>query len=213
MNGAEPGLRQEAVPARSGTPPVGLWQRKGMVIAALALVAISLHLVLRFGLDATPGAYRIPLLGTLVLGGLPLLYDLLRKLLRRDFGSDLLGGVSIVTSILLAEYLAGTIIVLMLSGGEALERFALRSASSVLAALARRMPSIAHRKGEVEIVDVGLQEVAVGDTLVVYHANARLNRAAYREFVRRFRDRYESAGLTSARGYPGPAPATTGRAG
>ena len=116
------------------------------VIAALSLAAIALHLVLRFGFHTPSGIYQIPLLATLVLGGLPLLSDLLRKLLKREFGSDLLGGLSIVTSVLLGEYLAGTIIVLMLSGGEALERYALRSASSVLAALARRMPSIAHRK-------------------------------------------------------------------
>ena len=105
----------------------------------------SCHLVLRFGFHTTPGTYQIPLMATLALGGLPLLYDLLRKLLKREFGSDLLGGISIVTSILLGEYLAGSIIVLMLAGGEALESYALRSASSVLAALARRMPSIAHR--------------------------------------------------------------------
>jgi heavy metal translocating P-type ATPase len=124
--------------------------------------------VLRFGFRSAPGIYQIPLLVTLVLGGLPLLYDLLRKLLKREFGSDLLGGISIITSILLGEYLAGSIIVLMLSGGEALENYALRSASSVLAALAKRMPSIAHRKRESEIVDVELHEVGVGDTLAIY---------------------------------------------
>ncbi len=108
------------------------------------------------------------MLVTLAIGGVPLLYDLLRKLLKREFGSDLLGGISIITSVLLGEYLAGSIIVLMLAGGEALESYAFRSASSVLAALAKRMPSVAHRKRDAEIVDVGLQEVAVGDTLVIY---------------------------------------------
>jgi heavy metal translocating P-type ATPase len=68
----------------------------------------------------------------------------------------------------LGEYLAGSIIVLMLSGGEALESYALRSASSVLAALAKRMPSVAHRKRAAEISDVALAEIAVGDTLVIY---------------------------------------------
>ena len=90
------------------------------------------------------------------------------KLLKRQFGSDLLGGISIITSVLLGEYLAGSIIVLMLAGGEALESYALRSASSVLAALAKRMPSVAHRKRESQILDVELQDVAVGDTLVIY---------------------------------------------
>jgi len=105
---------------------------------------------------------------TLILGGLPMLYDLLRKLLKLEFGSDLLGGISIITSVLLDQYLAGCVIVLMLAGGEALESYALRSASSVLNALAKRLPSIAHRKRESEIVDVQLQEVTVGDTLVIY---------------------------------------------
>ena len=167
-NGAEPKLSQGPSPGRSWNSPSDLWRRRTTVIAALSIAAILLHLVLRFGFHTTPGTYRIPLLATLVLGGLPLLGDLLRKLLKREFGSDLLGGISIITSILLGEYLAGSIIVLMLSGGEALESYALRSASSVLAALAKRIPSVAHRKRASEIVDVALSEVAVGDTLVIY---------------------------------------------
>ena len=142
--------------------------RKATILAGLSVVAILSHLVLRFVIHSDPGVFQIPLLLTLVIGGVPLLYDLTVKLFKQDFGSDLLGGISIIASVLLGEYLAGSIIVLMLSGGEALENFALRSASSVLSALANRMPSIAHRKRESEIVDVELSEVAVGDTLVVY---------------------------------------------
>ncbi len=160
VNVAQPKLSQSLLSS--------LWRRKSTVIAAFSVATISLHLVLRFGFHTTPRIYQIPLLSTLVIGGLPLLYDLLRKLLKREFGSDLLGGISIITSILLGEYLAGSIIVLMLSGGEALESYALRSASSVLAALAKRMPSIAHRKRTTEVLDVALAEIAVGDALVIY---------------------------------------------
>jgi heavy metal translocating P-type ATPase len=145
-----------------------IWHRKTTVIAALCVLAILLHLMLRFAFQVSPIAYQLPLQATLVLGGLPLLYELLKKLLRREFGSDLLGGISIITSVLLGEYLAGSIIVLMLAGGEALESYALRSASSVLAALAKRMPSIAHRKEDGQISDVTLADVVVGDTLVIY---------------------------------------------
>ncbi len=149
---ATPKPTPEPPPARPWYLPSTLWQRKTTIIAAFSIVAILVHLVLRFAFRAAPGTYQIPLLGTLILGGLPLLYDLLRKLLKREFGSDLLGGISIITSVLLGEYLAGSIIVLMLSGGEALENYALRSASSVLAALAKRMPSVAHRKRDSKIV-------------------------------------------------------------
>ena len=161
-------LGQDPVPGLPRNSLSALWHNKSTIIATISIVAIVLHLVLRFGFHTTPGTYQISLMATLILGGLPLLYDLLRKLLKREFGSDLLGGISIITSILLGEYLAGSIIVLMLAGGEALESYALRSASSVLAALAKRMPSIAHRKRANETLDVALAEIAVGDALVIY---------------------------------------------
>ncbi len=164
----QPKVAGPAPPGRLRKTLGALWSRRSLVIAALLVVAIGLHLVLRFSLGADPSAFQIPLLAGLVLGALPLLGELLGKLARRQFGSDLLAGISIVTSLVLGEYLAGLIVVLMLAGGEALENYALRSASSVLAALAKRMPSVAHRKQGAEIVDVTLEAVAVGDTLVVY---------------------------------------------
>ena len=145
-----------------------IWQHKSTVIAVLSLSCICMHVLLRFYYGTDLAIYRLPLFVTLIVGGLPMLHDLLRKLIKRDFGSDLLGGVSIITAVLLGEYLAGSIIVLMLAGGEALERYALRSASSVLAALAKRMPSVAHRKGGTDIADVPLAEVVVGEMLVIY---------------------------------------------
>ena len=157
-----------AAPPAAWYTPAALWQRKSTVIAALSVLGLGTHLVLRFGLHPAPATTRMPLLVILVLGGLPMLSDLARKLLRREFGSDLLGGVSIITSVLLGEYLAGAIIVLMLAGGEALESYALRSASSVLAALAKRMPSIAHRQAGAATLDVALADIAVGDTLVIF---------------------------------------------
>jgi cation transport ATPase len=119
-----------------------LWQRKTTIIAALSVAAILLHLALRFALHTSSSIDQIPLLVTIGLGGVPLLYDLLCKVLKREFGSDLLGGISIVTSVLLGEYLAGSIIVVMLSGGAALESYALRlSARSVGQTYALYRPS------------------------------------------------------------------------
>jgi len=109
----------------------------------------------------------LPLVVMLVLGGIPLVWDLLAKLFAGTFGSDLLAGISIVTSVILGEYLAGVLVVLMLSGGEALESRAVSRAGDVLAALARRMPSLAHRKTATGIADVPLADVTVGDVIVV----------------------------------------------
>ncbi|MCG3118450.1 MAG: Zinc-transporting ATPase [bacterium] len=150
-----------------------LEKHRQAIIAILALAAIGLHLVLRFVLHfAAPfhgiPAHELPLICALVFGGIPLVGELLLKLFRFQFGSDLLAGISIVTSVLLHEYLAGTLVVLMLSGGEALEAYAVRNASSVLQALAKRMPSVAHRKHNSQIRDITLEQVAIGDLLIVF---------------------------------------------
>lgn len=146
---------------------------KEALIGLLALAAIACHLVLRFGFPSFGTLYgvawrEVPLLAALVLGGVPLLIALVRHLVRLEFSSDLLAGISIVTAALLGEYLAGTLVVLMLSGGQAMEAYAVRSASSVLDALAKRMPSQAHRRRNGEIIDVPLDTVAVGDLLIVF---------------------------------------------
>src|ERR1700726_979105 len=142
--------------------------RKQVVIAGLAITAVGCHLVMRYAL-AIAGAglglpwFNVPLVLALAFGGGPLVLGLLVKLLRREFGSDLLAGLSIVTSVLLGEYLAGTLVVLMLSGGEALEAFAVRNASSVLEALARRMPSRAHLRSLGQVADLPLADIQVGN--------------------------------------------------
>jgi len=159
-------------PAKPG-PEGALWISKEGAIAAVALVAIAAHLALRYGFEAsgtafgTP-AWNLPLIAALVLGGVPLVFGLLGHVLRGEFNADLLAGISIVTAVILGEYLAGVLVVLMLSGGQALENFAVRSASHVLRALARRMPAAAHRKRDGTLADVALDDVAVGDLLVVF---------------------------------------------
>ncbi|MFG0335415.1 MAG: heavy metal translocating P-type ATPase [Maioricimonas sp. JB049] len=144
------------------------WRSREAAIAAFAVTMIAVHLVLRFAVGTTEPARNLPLWSVLLLGGGPLVWDLLGKLVRREFGSDLLAGISIVVSAILGEYLAGSLVVLMLSGGEALEAFAVRSASSVLQALSRRMPSVAHRRSDSVVEDVPLDRIAVGDVVAVF---------------------------------------------
>jgi heavy metal translocating P-type ATPase len=149
-------------------------RRRQASIAAAAIIGIAAHLVLRFGFDTTGVAFGrlswvdLPLIATLILGGLPLVLELLWRLVHLQFGSDLLAGISIVTSLLLDEYLAGSLVVLMLSGGEALEGYAVRNASSVLTALAKRMPAVAHRRTDGRVDDISIADIAVGDVAVVF---------------------------------------------
>ena len=119
---------------------IAILYTKEVIIAAIALVAIGVHLILRFGVETTGTVFgfpsqAIPLLVALTCGT-PLVFGLVIHLSRLEFSSDLLAGISIVTSVILGEYLAGTLVVLMLSGGQALEAFAVRRASFALEALA-----------------------------------------------------------------------------
>jgi heavy metal translocating P-type ATPase len=143
-------------------------KNKSVLIAVFALLMILIHLALRFILRLDAVIHHLPLLAALALGGLPLLYEILKKFFRRDFGADLLAGVAIVTSAILGEYLAGAFVVLMLSGGNALEIYAVENASSVLKALAKRMPSAAHRRQNSEVVEIGVNDIALGDALLIF---------------------------------------------
>lgn len=137
-------------------------------IAVFALSAIFIYLILHFFVPSLQSYELIPLYLTLLVGGIPLIYDLILKALKGDFGSDLLAGISIITAAFLEQYLAGSLVVLMLSGGLSLENYAIRTASKVLDALARRAPTIAHRKLGEGFEDIPVTHISIGDTLQIF---------------------------------------------
>lgn len=137
------------------------------IIALFSLVAIGATLLLRYGLMIESSSSDYPVQAALLLGGSVLVARLLFGVLRGEFGSDLLAGISIVTALCLHEYVAGALVVLMLSGGTALEEYAMRKASSVLDALAKRMPTLAHRREGPAMVDIPVDSIIPGNELVV----------------------------------------------
>jgi heavy metal translocating P-type ATPase len=88
-------------------------------------------------------------------------------LLRRETGVDLIAILAMGGALLLREYLAGAIISVMLTGGAALEHFAIARARRELSALLKRAPRIAHRRVGADITDVDVAEVGIGDVLLV----------------------------------------------
>ncbi len=137
-------------------------------IAILAIAGIIAYLILRYIFTDFQAYANYPLYIVFVFGGGPLVYDLLRKLFSFNFSSDLLAGISIVTSVILGQYLAGALVILMLSGGESLERYAVRTASKGLEALAERVPTIAHRRKNGEVEDIPTGDVSVGDIITIF---------------------------------------------
>ncbi len=150
------------------TGPDAIWTTREGRVALLALAGILVHLPLRYlsRLSGSPAA-DLPLLVVLLVGGGPLVLRLAWRGLRGQFGSDHLAGISIVASALLDEYLAGAIVVLMLSGGETLERFAVAEATAVLRALADRVPTLAHRRRGDGFEDVPVGDIRIGDDVSI----------------------------------------------
>jgi heavy metal translocating P-type ATPase len=133
-------------------------------IASASIAGIAAYLIARFLFHAPHSDWALI---AVLIAGIPLLFDLLKKLAALEVGSDALAGISIITSAILGEYLAGAIIVLMLAGGTALELYATRRASAVLSALAKRLPSEAHRLTDSGLVEVRTADVRIDDRLVV----------------------------------------------
>ncbi|HEX7361109.1 MAG TPA: heavy metal translocating P-type ATPase [Bryobacteraceae bacterium] len=164
---------ERSVEARDNAPSrLALLRRlscsKAVWIAAASGIGIAAYLICRYAIPGAAEHSHWILIAVLLGAGGPLVADLAQKALRNEFGSDLLAGLSIITSIVVGEYLAGSIVVLMLSGGTALEQYAMRRASTALGALAKRLPSIAHRRAGSQILDVSLDKVQTGDVLLVF---------------------------------------------
>lgn len=92
-----------------------------------------------------------------------------KQLRQGIFGIDVLAIVAIVSTVLVGEFFASIIIVLMVSGGKALEDFAQGRARRELDALLAREPQVAHRThpGSDHIEDIAAAEVLIGDTILV----------------------------------------------
>lgn len=164
---APSGGEQTSLRAASREGPRKNWLGKDAGIAIVSALAIFVHLILRYAWRIGP-LDVVPLYLALLAGGVPLLFGLLRQAFNLEFRADWLAGISIVTGVLLHEYLVACIVVLMLSGGAALEQYATRRASSALRALASRMPTRAHRITAEGSVSIEVQDIVPGDLLEVY---------------------------------------------
>lgn len=95
-------------------------------------------------------------------------YRMVRSLIQGHVGLDLLAVTAIVATVVVGEYWASLIIVVMLTGGEALEDAAAGRAERDLTALLDRTPQQAHRiDADAVIVDVPVGAVMVGERLLV----------------------------------------------
>lgn len=133
----------------------------------LGFVIICILIALPLDILGYHTAAHIILGASAIINVVPLIWDMIQDLRSGIYGVDILAATAIITSVLLREYWAGIIIVLMLTGGEALEDYAERRAKTELTALLTRAPRKAHILRGRKVVDIKASEVRTGDKLIV----------------------------------------------
>ncbi|HSX44983.1 MAG TPA: heavy metal translocating P-type ATPase [Candidatus Saccharimonadales bacterium] len=144
-----------------------LWQFfKEYKWLGIVIIALIMALVLEFSKRHVLAHWILGVIS--IIATLPLLWDMIETIRSGGYGLDILAVTAIVASVALGEYWAGIIIVLMLTGGEALEDYAEERAKIELTDLLKRKPLKAHRIKGNRTSDVSVKQIAVGDKLVIY---------------------------------------------
>lgn len=141
-------------------------------LTATSFIALVIHLIIKsISTNQDQAIFsitNIPLLSVIIIGGIPILLEIILRLFRGDLGSDLLAAIALITAIYLEQFLAADLIILMLASGQSLESYASKKASFALEALAKRMPAIAHKKSSDQILDIKINEIEIGDLIAIY---------------------------------------------
>lgn len=136
-------------------------------IPAIAIIGLIVGTVVHYIFNDEEAGHWIWFI-TLVIGGTPIVFETIREMFHGRFASDIVAMLAISTAILTNEAFPGVIIVIMQSGGKALEDYAFRKATTSLDELMTRSPKIAHRKiNNKEIEDVDVERIKIGDQLVI----------------------------------------------
>ena len=136
-------------------------QKLGLILV-IALIA----LVLQFG-------FHYPLLAQIIvtiagaLVALTMFIGMIKTLRSGKYGVDLLAILAVIATLFVSEYWAAMVILVMLTGGDALEDYAAKKANTELKALLDNSPRRAHVVSPTGTTDVAVDDVKVGQHVVV----------------------------------------------
>lgn len=135
-------------------------------LPAAALAFLAAGALTPLVASADPWRNRVWFVG-LVLTGMPVAWRTFAGMLRGEFAADVVAMLAIAGSILLGQPLAGLVVVLMQTGGEALDAYAVARASSAVESLEADAPRTAHRVVKGQVHDIEALEIKPGDELLV----------------------------------------------
>jgi heavy metal translocating P-type ATPase len=143
---------------------LSLARRYPLIVVTIVVAAVA------WGFEAVPASLVAQWVVTVFAGAVAAAkaVAMVRAMLARKFGLDVLAVTAIAATLGVGEYWAGLLIVLMLAGGEALEDYAEGRAEAELSALLSRVPQVAHRiAADGTVTDIPADDVVVGDRLLV----------------------------------------------
>jgi heavy metal translocating P-type ATPase len=103
----------------------------------------------------------------IILTGAPIVWTTARGMLRGKFAADVIASLTVIVAVALGEPVVGLVIVIMQTGGEALERLAEGRASDALRALEANAPRKVHRVIGELVEDIDASEMRAGDLILV----------------------------------------------
>ena len=151
----------------AGSPVERAWAFMGRypVVALTCVVLAAVLVLLQFGLELQVRVLASAYAAVIVVARSA---GMVRSLREGRWGIDLLALMAIASTVVVGEYLAALVVILMLTGGEALEDFAQGRAARELRSLLDRAPRFAHREAAGAVLeDTPIGDVAQGDVLVV----------------------------------------------
>lgn len=133
-----------------------------LVMSSLVLYALA------WWLKVPDEAANVVLLAGVAVGSWRLVVDTVRSLLQKTFALDYIAILAITVGLLTHNYLVAGVIVLMMSGGNALEDFAQRRAKKSLTALKNRIPNQAQVvEASGEILTQAIDDISIGSVVLV----------------------------------------------
>lgn len=135
------------------------------VLLAASVTAGAVAALLAWSGSGTAARWTVATVAGAV--GLWLAVDIVRDLLRGRMGVDILAATAIAATLAVGEYAAAMVVVVMLTGGHALEDYASGRARRELSALLAAAPRTAHLVCGGIVRDIPIGDVTVGDAVLV----------------------------------------------
>jgi heavy metal translocating P-type ATPase len=135
------------------------------LLFAVAFVGLAMGGILH--LAGLAGAEHAVWAATTTAGILPAAWWVIDATRHRRLGADVIALLALVGTLVVREYLAGAVIAVMLASGRTIETWAAALSRRELSVLLSRAPRIAHRRTGDGVDDIGVEEVAVGDLVMV----------------------------------------------